>query len=73
MPKVEIEVEKEPKKKKIEDYEVDSACDCLMRAEEIKKNKDLMALVHKKLSGKESTIKSIKELREKAAEMEDED
>lgn len=69
---VEIENKKENgKKKKIEDYEVDSACEALMRAEEIKGNKELMALVHKKLSKKKTAIKSIQDIREKAANMDE--
>lgn len=70
---VEIEIEKngKGKKKKIEEYEVDSACEALMRAEEIKGNPELMALVQKKLSKKKKAIKSIQDIREKAANMDE--
>lgn len=55
--------------KKIEDYEVDSACDTLMRAEEIKHNEELMKLVRKKLAKKQKAINSIADLKAAREEM----
>lgn len=67
------EPSKPGKKKKIEDYEVDSAVDCLIRAEEIKENEELMKLVNKKIAKKKSAINSIADLKEAYAESEEED
>lgn len=46
-----------------EQWEVDSALDTLMRAEEIKSNKKLMMQVSKKLDKKAMAIKSLKDLK----------
>lgn len=62
---------KEGKKKKIEDYEVDGACEALMRAEEIKGNPEMMALVQKKMAKKKKAIRSIQDMRQHAAMMDD--
>ena len=56
-------VKDDGKKKKIESYEIDSAVDALMRAEEIKGNSALMALVQKKLASKKKAITSLEDLR----------
>jgi len=54
---------KEGKNKKIEDYEVDSAMEALLRAEEIKGNPEMMALVQKKLASKKQAITSLEDLK----------
>jgi hypothetical protein len=46
-------------KKEYEKYEIESAVDCLIRAEEIKMNKDLFPLVEECLSKKQDAIKKI--------------
>ena len=63
-----VSPDKEEGKKKIESYEVDNAVDCLLRAEEVKRNKPLMKLVLKKLDDKKSAITSLQELRSIAAD-----
>ncbi len=63
---------KPPKKDSFDKYEVDSACDTLLRAEEIKKNKALFAACQKKLAGKIEAIKSIADLRRVASEKQEE-
>lgn len=50
-------------------YEVENACDTLLRAEEIKKNPELMAEVSKIIDKKHSAITSLKGLRAKKAEI----
>jgi hypothetical protein len=56
-------VKPEGKKKKYEEYEVDSAVETLIRAEEIKHNPPLMALVQKKIAKKKRAISSIDDLK----------
>jgi hypothetical protein len=58
----------------IPDYEVDSAMETLLRAEEHKKNSKLMDKVHAKLSTKKKAITSIQGLKErKQSLLKDED
>jgi hypothetical protein len=45
--------------KEYEEYEICSAVDCLIRAEEIKKNPDLYPLVMKELEKKKLAINSV--------------
>jgi hypothetical protein len=59
-------------KKKYEDYEVKEAADTLMKAEEIKGNKELMACVHPHLASKKKAISSISDLRKMAEKMSEE-
>jgi hypothetical protein len=47
---------------KEDSWEIDSACETLMRAEEIKKDEDLMEKVNKKLKKKMGSIKSVADL-----------
>lgn len=51
------------------EYEVKDAAECLMRAEEIKKNQKLMPHVHKHLGKKVKQIRSIQDIRDAAKEM----
>jgi hypothetical protein len=57
------------KKKGIEKYEVDSAVETLLRAEEIKQNKPLMVEVHKAMAKKKKAFTSIASLKAKRDEM----
>lgn len=63
-------------KKKIEDWEVESACNDILRAEEHKQKPELMALVKKHLSKKSKamnkTMSSIQDLKDEAARMSEE-
>lgn len=81
MAKVEIEIsdgeekegmDSESEDSGFEDWEVDSACEAICRAEEIKKNKELWPLVQKKLEEKQANmataIKSLSQLRKVAQE-----
>jgi hypothetical protein len=64
----------EPKVKKLgkfEDYEVQSALDSLIRAEEVRGDKALMAEVSKLASKKKDAISSIADLREAYNESDD--
>jgi len=57
---IEIGMEKEDKEKKgYDEYELKDACHTLMRAEEIKADKELMAAVKPMLSKKAQAIKKI--------------
>jgi hypothetical protein len=60
-------------KKKYDDYEVKDAADTLMRAEEVKQNPHLMKHVHKHLGKKKKAIRSIQDLKDKAAELDQEE
>jgi len=55
------------------DYEADSAVDALIRAEEIKGNKVLMERVQKKLAKKYRAVQSLQDLKDMAAEMDEDD
>lgn len=57
----------------MDDHEVQEAADCLLRAEEIKKDKKLFASAMEKLNGKKSAIESIADLRKKAFGNDDEE
>lgn len=59
--------------KKIDDYEVNSAMETLMRAEEIKKDPELMKLVQKKAGSKMKSIKSVQDLRDLGNDMDDDE
>lgn len=48
-------------KTKIEDWEVSSACDALMRAEEIKRDPKMMRLVKKKLAQKKIALSMLED------------
>ena len=63
-----VAVQPDGKKKGIDKWEVDSAVESLLRAEEIKANKPLMKEVMKKLDGKKTAISSLQELRSVADE-----
>lgn len=66
---LEIEIEKEESGEKkgkypgFKDYEVESAADLLLRAQEIKDNPELMAAVEICLAKKEKSIRSISDLK----------
>lgn len=63
-----------PEKKSGPDqWEVDSAVETLLRAEEIKKNAPLMKAVQKKLSGKAKAIRSVQDLRKLGNQMGEEE
>jgi len=65
---------KEPKSDdKDTDYEADSAVEALIRAEEIKGNKGLMERVQKKLAKKYRAVQSLQDLKDMAAEMDEDD
>jgi len=49
-----------------QDYEIKEAADCLLKAEEIKKDKTLYTAAMEHLHGKKSAIESIADLRKKA-------
>lgn len=58
-----IEIETGKKEKKIEDWEVQSALDCLIRAKEIQANTELMAKVKAKAKGMKAAITSIADIK----------
>lgn len=65
---IKIEVEKvEEKKDEYPEYEVCAAVDTLLKAEEIKQNPELMALVKEKMDKKKSAINSLSKLKTIAA------
>lgn len=53
----------------MDEHEVKSACETLLRAEEIKGNAELMKKVHAEMSKKKKHITSVSDLRKKADEM----
>ncbi len=55
------------------EYDIDCAVDTLIKAEEIKKDPELMAKVLAKVKSKGEAIKSIAGLRKKAEEMSEKD
>lgn len=61
------------KPKAPEDWEVSSALDTLLRAEEIKADAGLVKKVQKQLSKKYKAIKSLKDLKLAAAQMDADD
>jgi len=64
------EMPADPKKSKVpEDYEISSAADTLMRAEEIKNDPRLMPHVHKHLQKKKKAISSLADLKNRKAEL----
>lgn len=72
------EKEKEKEKKeygKWDKWEIESCADCLIRAEEIKADPEKMKFVSefidKKYKGVQKAVSSIKDLRKKASEVED--
>ena len=78
--KIEIEnVTKESEKEygKYDKWEIDTCVDTLIKAEEIKADPEKMVyvkpLLEKKMAGITKTIKSIKDIRAKAASMESEE
>jgi len=55
------------------DYECDEAVRTLLKAEEIKMDKDMMKRVSKKLGSQSKAIKSLQDLKEAGADMDKED
>lgn len=67
-------MEKEASPKKMDEWEIDSAMDTLVRAEEIKKDKKLMKAIYPKMKKKISSIEELKELyNDKMMDSEEED
>jgi hypothetical protein len=72
-PKKEVEVEDEiEEEEELDEYEIRCAADCLLRAEEIKKDKKLFDAAIASLKEKKSAINSIADLRSKAYSDEEE-
>ena len=74
--KNEVASPSQPDKKeygKFDKYEVDNAVDTLLRAEEIKGNADLMTHVEKCLAKKYRAIQSVRDLKDAAKELDEED
>ncbi len=67
--KTAVSPEREMEKECPHDYEIKDAAECLLRAEDIKKDKRMMPYVHKHLSKKEKQIRSIQDIRDAAKEM----
>ncbi len=63
---------KEEKKDGFDKYEIDSAVDALLRAEDVKSDKKLMAACEGALAKKYKAIQSIQDLKDTAAEMDEE-
>ena len=57
----------------VDSWEVKDAADTLLRAQEIRADKKLMALVSKNLTKKASAINSISDIKAKAAELNQEE
>jgi len=64
-----MEAKNKGESKKMEDYEIDSMVESLLRAEEIKADPEKFALALKRLAKKRKAITSIEGLREKANQL----
>lgn len=56
---------------KYDEYAVKSAVDCLMRAEDIKKDEKMMKLVKEQLGKQQKAIRSIADIKEASAKMDE--